>query len=103
MLTELEKGSLMKLFNRGGYILDFSTADFDVFTMNSVGVALCSKYGLSKGRSSLAFIHEASEDKVYKIFSDLISYYESEYSNFEIEAQEKKDDLHYDSGRYRRL
>ena len=103
MLTELEKGSLMKLFNRGGYVLDFSTADFDVFTMNSVGVALCSKYGLSKGRSLLAFIHEADNDKVYKIFSDLMSYYESEYSNFEIETQEKKEDLYYDSGNYRRL
>ena len=54
MLTELEKGSLMKLFNRGGYVLNFSTADFDVFTMNSVGVALCTKYRSSKGRSLLA-------------------------------------------------
>lgn len=103
MLTELEKGSLMKLFNRSGYVLDFSTADFDVFTMNSVGVALCTKYRSSKGRSLLAFIHEASEDKVYKIFTDLMSYYESEYSNFEIETQEKTEDLFYDSGKYRRL
>ena len=43
-LTHLEKGLFVKLFNRGGYVLDFSTNDFDVFTMSNVGVALCEKY-----------------------------------------------------------
>ena len=42
MMTNLEKGTLVKLFNRGGYILDFTTPDFDAFTLDSVGVPLCS-------------------------------------------------------------
>ena len=29
----IEKGGFLKLFNRGGYVLDFSTNDFDTFTM----------------------------------------------------------------------
>lgn len=46
-LSGLERGVFIKLFNRGGYVLDFSTSDFDTFTMGSVGVALCEKYHLS--------------------------------------------------------
>lgn len=48
MLSNSEKGTLIKLFNRGGYVLDFSTADFDAFTMDSVGVPLCETYKQSK-------------------------------------------------------
>ena len=32
MLNGIEKGAFHKLFNRGGYVLDFSTNEFDVFT-----------------------------------------------------------------------
>lgn len=60
-LSELERGVYIKLFNRGGYVLDFSTSDFDTFTLGSVGVALCEKYNLSKGRSLNAFINEADD------------------------------------------
>ena len=49
-LSGIERGVFIKLFNRGGYVLDFSTSDFDTFTLESVGVALCEKYHLSKGR-----------------------------------------------------
>ncbi len=56
LLSNIEKGALVKLFNRGGYVLDFSTVDFDAFTLDSVGVALCTKYGLSKGKSLNVFI-----------------------------------------------
>ena len=38
-MNNTEKVLFLKLFNRGGYVLDFSTADFDTFTMESVGVA----------------------------------------------------------------
>ena len=38
ILTKVEVGTFLKLFNRGGYVLDFSTNDFDVFTMGSIGV-----------------------------------------------------------------
>lgn len=28
-MTNMEKGAFLKLFNRGGYVLDFTTPDFD--------------------------------------------------------------------------
>ncbi len=84
-MNNTEKGLFLKLFNRGGYVLDFSTADFDTFTMESVGVALCSHYGLSKGKSLNAFINESTDDKSNKLLLDLLNYYESQYPNFEKE------------------
>ena len=80
-MTKMEKGSFMKLFNRGGYVLDFSTPDFDAFTMDSVGVALCQKYQLSKGKSLIAYIDEANETDSYKLLSDLLTYYETQYGH----------------------
>ena len=47
-LTNIEIGTFLKLFNRGGYVLDFTTNDFDVFTMESIGVALCNEYHMSR-------------------------------------------------------
>lgn len=88
MLTNLEKGALLKLFNRNGYVLDFSTPDFDAFTMNSVGVALCQKYQLSKGKSLIAYISEANDKDVYKLLSDLLKYYETQYPQFESETND---------------
>lgn len=79
----------MKLFNRSGYVLDFSTADFDAFTMESVGVAICQKYGLSKGKSHIAYVKDASDEEAYKLFSNLLTYYETQYQDFESETQEK--------------
>ena len=75
-MTEIEKGAFLKLFNRGGYVLDFSTGDFDIFTKVSVGVPLCQKYELSKGKSLTAFCEEASPEDVVKLFSDLLEHYE---------------------------
>ena len=80
-ISNVEKGAFMKLFNRGGYVLDFVTPDFDAFTLDSIGVALCSKYQLSKGKSLMAYINEANEADVIKLFSDLLEYYETEYIN----------------------
>ena len=86
-----EKGVFLKLFNRGGYVLDFSTGDFDSFTMESVGVALCSKYGLSKGKSLNAFINETTDDLSNKLLFDLLEYYETQYPNFEKERDGVKE------------
>ena len=102
MMTNMEKGALVKLFNRGGYVLDFSTPDFDAFTLDSVGVALCQKYGLSKGKSLIAFIDEAPEDDAYKLLSDLLTYYETQYNQFESETN-NSDLLGLSSGAYKRL
>lgn len=67
LLSNVEKGALVKLFNRGGYVLDFSTPDFDAFTLDSVGEALCEKYGMSKGRSLNAYINEAGDSETTKL------------------------------------
>lgn len=69
----------MSLFNRRGYVLDFSTADFDVFTMRSVGRPLCEHYGQSKGKSLNSFVNEASEADSQKLLLDLFEYYEAYY------------------------
>lgn len=90
-----EKGVFLKLFNRGGYVLDFSTADFDTFTMASVGIELCAKYGLSKGKSLNAFVYEAPDDLSNKLLLDLLEYYESQYTNFEKERDGINDPFSY--------
>ena len=84
-MDNIEKGLFLKLFNRGGQVLDFTTADFDAFTMESVGVAVCSKYGLSKGKSLVKFISESSEEKGNKLLLDLLRYYENLYRDFKKE------------------
>lgn len=76
LLTNVEKGALAKLFNRGGYVLNFTTPDFDTFTLSSVGVALCQKYKLSKGASLNKYISEASDIDTTKLLVDLFDYYE---------------------------
>lgn len=76
MINGIEKGAFHKLFNRGGYVLDFSTNEFDVFTAESIGVPLCEKYKMSKGKSLLAYCEEATDEEIIKLFSDLLQYYE---------------------------
>lgn len=80
-MTQVERGLFIKLFNRGGYVLDFSTNDFDTFTMESVGVAICSKYKMSKGRSLLAYIEGAKNSETDKLLHDLFDYYETHYES----------------------
>ena len=102
MLTKTEKGTLLKLFIRTGYVLDFSTSDFDAFTADSIGIALCEKYRMSKGKSLVAFINEASEEDAYKLLSDLFTYYETQYGQFDYETNDS-DLLGLSSGAYRPL
>lgn len=80
-LSQIEIGMFMKLFNRSGYVLDFTTNDFDVFTLESIGVALCAKYQQSKGKSLIAYINSAPENDALKLLQDLFKYYESNYQN----------------------
>lgn len=89
MISNIEKGGFLKLLNRGGYVLDFSTNDFDNFTLDSIGVALCEKYGLSKGKSLTAYVEqESNTDKIVKLFSDLLAYYELNFYGFQSETSE---------------
>lgn len=86
-LDKIEMGGFLYLFNRGGFVLDFSTSRFDAFTLSSVGVALCEKYGLSKGASLMAFCGEASPGDVQKLLFDLLEYYE--FHCMDIPGEEK--------------
>lgn len=79
MISNIEKGIFLNLFNRGGYVLDFTTAEFDMFTMQSVGVPLREKYQLSKGRSLAAYVNEADGHEADKLLLDLLDYYEVHY------------------------
>lgn len=79
MISNIEKGLFLSLFNRRGYVLNFSTAEFDVFTMQSVGRPLCEHYGVSKGKSLNSFVNEASEADSQKLLLDLFEYYEAHY------------------------
>ena len=96
-LTSIEIGTFLKLFNRGGYVLDFSTNDFDIFTMESVGVALCNEYHMSKGKSLEAYVNNASANDVEKLLNDLLSYYEE---NYEQEYTENTSDDEFSYCRY---
>ena len=60
-MTEIEKGYFLRLFNRGGYVLDFTTNDLNSFMLSSIGIALCQHYELSKGGSLTAYCGEAEE------------------------------------------
>lgn len=40
IISKKEEGVFLLLFNRDGYVLDFSDNTFDVFTTVSIGVAL---------------------------------------------------------------
>lgn len=96
-LTKIEVGTFLKLFNRDGYVLDFTTNDFDVFTMESIGVALCSKYNMSKGKSLAAYVNEAPDESVEKLLKDLLAYYEE---NFEQEFTEEANEDPFGYSRY---
>lgn len=67
------------MFNRDGYVLDFSTNSFDSFTIESIGIPLCQHYNLSKGKSLIAFCANANDEKVFKLLKDLFEYYELNY------------------------
>lgn len=86
-MNNTEKGIFLKLYNRNGYVLDFSTVDFDAFTMRSVGISLCAEYGLSKGRSLITFVNNSTRELSNKLLLDLLEYYETQYYDFENEQQ----------------
>lgn len=62
--------------------------------MESVGVPLCDTYKLSKGKSLMAYISDASEDNTLKLFKDLLDYYEV-YFGYEIENNDEYSKMYY--------
>lgn len=97
-LSKIERGYFLRLFSRGGYVLDFSTADFDTFTMESVGVALVAHYCLSKGKSLNAFVEEAPARDADKLLLDLFEYYEA----YLVDELEEGSSL-YDRDQYKKI
>lgn len=81
MLTKIEMGGFAKLFVRDGYVLNFTNADFDTFTMNSIGIPLHEHYGMSKGKSLIAFLEDSNPETATKLLLDLFEYYELHYSS----------------------
>lgn len=87
MFKRYERKVFSDLLNRQGYVLDFSTQKFNDFTEEIVGIPLCEKYQLSKGKSLEQFIEEGEDEKVLKLLSELLKYYEINYSK---ELEEEK-------------
>lgn len=85
MIKPIEIKYFDDLFNREGYVLDFSTPKFNDFTRKSIGIALCEKYKISKGRSLNKFIKEGESRKVIKLLDELLEYYRVYNSNELIE------------------
>jgi hypothetical protein len=92
VISKKDEGTLLLLFNRGGYVLDFTDNTFDVFTTASVGVAIKSKYGLSKGKSLVAYLNEANDSDRTKLLLDLFQHYEDD---MEYEYNKEYEDLAY--------
>lgn len=88
-LSNLEKQKLVKLFNKSGWVLDFSNSTFETFTKASVGIDVQAEYGGSKGASLERFIFNGQPDKVIKLIKDLIDYYPLA-KNYERERAEDK-------------
>lgn len=88
-MNQIERGTFVSLFNRNGYVLNFSTSSFDSFTMASTGMALCAVYGMSKGKSLIAFLNDDifSDESKDRLLFDLLDYYESS-SMYEYECGE---------------
>ena len=99
-LTVKERSILKRFFNTGGYVFNFSTSAFDAFTYKSIGIKLCEKYRLSKGKSLEAFIDEANTKLIILLTSDLLDYYEvyeddlSEYAKKPDQLQQVRSILH---------
>ena len=87
-ISNIEIGTFLNFFNRSGYVLDFSTVDFDTFTHESIGVPLCETYKMSKGKSLVAYVKQASPQNIIKLFNDLMTHYElSSLKEFDEENQ----------------
>jgi len=106
LITDKEMGSFISLFVRNYEVLNFSVAELDIFTLTSVGVSICDKYGLARVKSLLAFLGDASDEDKQKLIVDLFEYYEANYEDelchnvFDSESRQKeKAQLrrHYDS------
>lgn len=77
----LDKKIFKEIFNKVGYVLDFSDRTFSEFTVESVGIDIKEKYKLSKGKSLEQFIDNESDNMVLKLIQDLLYYCENISTN----------------------
>lgn len=75
-IKEEDLATLTGFFNKGGYVLNFSTAKFDDFTNRVIGIPLCTRYNLSKGKSLEQFVKDGTEEEIINLFTALLDYYE---------------------------
>lgn len=102
-VSKKEEGTFLLLFNRSGYVLDFTDNSFDVFTTASIGEPIKTKYGLSKGKSLVAYMNEADDIQRTKLLIDLFHYYEDkmeyeyniDYEDLENWSNTSRYDEHY--------
>lgn len=88
MIELSDKKMLGAFFNDNGYVLNFNDATFDSFTIDSVGIPIKAKYGLSKAKSLAAFINDCKDEKlIIKLIKDLVKY--AELSGLKI-SEEKR-------------
>lgn len=80
-LSVKERETIKRFFVTDGYVLNFSTPGFDSFTYHSIGVKLCEKYKLSKGKSFSNFIDESKTKIIIELVSDLLDYYDVNYDD----------------------
>ena len=73
-LTIQEKLCISKLFNKNGYVLDFSTAKFNDFTEEYIGIRLTKHYNLSKGASLEQFLADSDASIAVVLLEKLLEY-----------------------------
>lgn len=91
-LSYFDREIIDRLFNDGGYVLNFSTDRFNSFTESSVGIRVCDKYRLSKGKSFWEFCENEEDHLVKKLLHDLLHYYEINFSD-ELQQDDQKNKL----------
>ena len=89
-MTLVERELFKGHFNCGGYVLNFTTAEFDSFTARVVGIPLCRNYGLSKGKSLGRYLDEASDVEAAKLCKALLDYEESCFPSETLSAEGKE-------------
>ncbi|MDU5062159.1 MAG: abortive infection family protein [Actinomyces sp.] len=66
----------MDLLNEGGYVLNFSTPDFDRFTYSIIGIRLVEHFGSSKGKSLQSYVETADRADSTKLLRALMDEWE---------------------------
>ena len=90
-MDTIDKDILLDFFNNGdGYVFDFSTDRFNNFTRESIGEELCRKYNLSQGKSLTKYFSECSDEKIIKLSTNLLRYYEAKLYDNSIYGTDKK-------------